>query len=183
MGRLVALVLVVMVAVAGHSGWARQDDPRLGTLFARLKAAESETEARGIELSIWQIWVRSGEVSLDRLMAGGMAAMGGGDNSSALIAFNTIVEAAPDFAEGWNKRATIYWLMGDYAKSVADIDRTLALEPRHFGALSGLALIRDAQDRPAEALAALRRAAEIHPRMVNLERRIKRLDRQLGDPI
>ena len=92
-------------------------------------------------------------------------------------------EPEPAFAEGWNKRATLYWLLGEYEASVADIARTLALEPRHFGALSGLSMIREAQSRPVEALEALEKVLELHPHLAHLQERIDHLTRQLGEAI
>ena len=116
-------------------------------------------------------------------MATGVKAMGTGNYNKALAAFNAILEDAPNFAEGWNKRATLYWLMGDFEKSISDIDRTLALEPRHFGALSGLAMIRESQRRPLDAIQAFKRALEIYPAIPNAGQRIRELSRQLGEPI
>ena len=106
-----------------------------------------------------------------------------GDAQAAMGAFNAVIAAAPDFAEGWNKRATLFWLMGNHADSIADIDRTLALEARHFGALSGLSMIRESQHRPFEALEALEKVLAIHPRLPQLQLRIDHLTRQLGEPI
>jgi tetratricopeptide (TPR) repeat protein len=182
MRGLIVLVVFAM-AVWGQPGWAAQDDPRLDGLFADLRTADQARAAVAIETEIWRIWIETKDEALDLLMARGAAAMQSGNYRSALVAFNAIVEAAPDFAEGWNKRATLYWLMGEHEKSIADIDRTLALEPRHFGALSGLALIREAQDKPDLALDALKRAAAVHPRMGYLEQRIRQLNRALGEPI
>ncbi|MCE2392509.1 MAG: tetratricopeptide repeat protein [Proteobacteria bacterium] len=99
----------------------------------------------------------------------GIEAMGSGNHSEALEAFDSIVRAAPGFAEGWNKRATLYWLLGEHEASVRDIERTLALEPRHFGALSGLAMIRQEQGQVFDALDALERIARIHPHMPQLD--------------
>jgi Flp pilus assembly protein TadD len=179
MHRFAALV-VAMALSWGQPGWARQDDPRLDALFARLQVTSDEIEAIRVEQKIWEIWTTSGDESLDLVMMRGIRAMSERDYAVALVAFNTIVEAAPDFAEGWNKRATLYWLMGDYDASVADIDRTLALEPRHFGALSGLAMIRIAQDRPADAKDALERLVAVNPHAVDARRQLERLERVLG---
>ena len=182
--RLGLLTLLITMAPSwGKTGWANQNDPRLDSLFSQLQITGSGQKARTIEKFIWKIWRESGDESVDQLMVDGVKAMGGGNYEGALIAFNSIVKGAPNFAEGWNKRATLYWLMGDFEKSVEDINRTLALEPRHFGALSGLAMIRESQERPLDALQAFERALEIYPAMPNAAERIRKLNRQLGESI
>jgi len=182
--RLGLLTLLITMAPSwGKTGWANQNDTRLDSLFSQLQITDSGQKARTIEKFIWKIWRESGDESVDQLMVDGVKAMGGGNYEGALIAFNSIVKGAPNFAEGWNKRATLYWLMGDFENSVEDINRTLALEPRHFGALSGLAMIRESQERPLDALQAFERALEIYPAMPNAAERIRKLNRQLGEPI
>ena len=182
--RLGLLTLLITMAPSwGKTGWANQNDTRLDSLFSQLQITGSGQKARTIEKFIWKIWRESGDESVDQLMVDGVKAMGGGNYEGALIAFSSIVKDAPNFAEGWNKRATLYWLMGDFEKSVEDINRTLALEPRHFGALSGLAMIRESQERPLDALQAFERALEIYPAMPNAAERIRKLNRQLGEPI
>ena len=182
--RLGLLTLLITMAPSwGKTGWANQNDTRLDSLFSQLQITRSGQKARTIEKFIWKIWRESGDESVDQLMVDGVKAMGGGNYEGALIAFSSIVKGAPNFAEGWNKRATLYWLMGDFEKSVEDINRTLALEPRHFGALSGLAMIRESQERPLDALQAFERALEIYPAMPNAAERIRKLNRQLGEPI
>ena len=182
--RLGLLTLLITMAPSwGKTGWANQNDTRLDSLFSQLQITGSGQKARTIEKFIWKIWRESGDEAVDQLMVDGVKAMGGGNYEGALIAFSAIVKGAPNFAEGWNKRATLYWLMGEFEKSVEDINRTLALEPRHFGALSGLAMIRESQDRPLDALQAFERALEIYPAMPNAAERIRKLNRQLGEPI
>ena len=182
--RLGLLTLLITMAPSwGKTGWANQNDTRLDSLFSQLQITGSGQKARTIEKFIWKIWRESGDEAVDQLMVDGVKAMGGGNYEGALIAFSSIVKGAPNFAEGWNKRATLYWLMGDFEKSVEDINRTLALEPRHFGALSGLAMIRESQERPLDALQAFERALEIYPAMPNAAERIRKLNRQLGEPI
>ena len=167
-------------AAAGQPAAARQDDPRLDALFAALGAEEAPPDLARVEREIWTIWLESGDPGLDAAMAEGIRAMGAGEHAAALAAFDALVEAAPDFAEGWNKRATLYWLMGDFEASAADVDRVLALEPRHFGALSGLAMIRMAQNRLPEAHDALRRLLAVHPHAESARRRFESLGRRLG---
>ena len=176
----VTLVLIMQhVSVA----LATQDDARLDTLFVRLHEAPSWAEARKVEGRIWSIWLESEDENLNTIMRQGILAMNVRDYSGALEAFNSIIRVAPDFAEGWNKRATLYWLMGELQKSIDDIKRTLALEPRHFGALSGLGMIRKKQERPADAIEAYRRALAIYPTMPNAADQIKILEDQLGKSI
>jgi tetratricopeptide (TPR) repeat protein len=162
---------------------ADQKDPRLTALFAELVVAKSERAAAPIEESIWQLWSDANDDGVNRTMATGNHAMSIGDGAAALEAFNTAVKLKPDFAEAWNKRATLYYLLRRYPESISDIERTLELEPRHFGAISGLALIREAQNEPFAALEALKRASEIHPQLRNLGEWIQRLSAQFGQAI
>jgi tetratricopeptide (TPR) repeat protein len=156
------LIFVVLGFVAAAN--ADQKDPRLPALFARLKEAPSIDAAAAIESQIWTIWFDSGDSEIDKLLDVGSQAMSARDFPAALEAFSRIIEKRPDFAEGWNRRATLYYLMGEYQKSLDDIARTLALEPRHFGALSGLGLVNLKLDRMAAAAQAFERVLAIDPR-------------------
>ena len=181
--RLPALLAAVWLAQAGLAPGALhadQRDARLGPLFARLQTTSSATEAEGIERRIWQIWGESDNVEVGQLMREGVIAMAQGQYRAALDRFDRLIKEVPDFAEGWNKRATVYYLMGDYPASVLDIERTLELEPRHFGALSGLGLIYDAIDQPAAALRSFEAAVAINPHLETTKERIRELRRQLG---
>ena len=100
------------------------------------------------------IWHESGREDVDRLMETGIEEMGSGRLRESIATFARIVGLAPEFAEGWNKRATAYYLAGELDASIRDVERTLALEPRHFGALSGLGLIYLARDDELGALRA-----------------------------
>ncbi len=173
-------MVAVMALAWGQPGWSRQDDPRLDQLFVLLAETDDMQQLGQIEQSIWVIWLDSGDPNLNLMLQRGVAAMNAGDYPIALAAFNSVVEAAPDFAEGWNKRATLYWLMGDYQASIDDIDKTLALEPRHFGALSGLAMIRSAQDRYDEAHHALKKMLDVHPRSPGARARLRAIERIIG---
>jgi len=156
-----------------------QNDPHLDGLFTALKSAPSAEAAAPVEARIWALWTDSGTDDIDRLMALGINAMGVRNFATANSAFTTIVEKAPEFAEGWNKRATLYYLMGALGRSAADVEKTLALEPRHFGALSGLGLIRLAQDDEGGALEAFERALEIHPNIAGATSHIRALREKL----
>ena len=156
-------------------GLASQDDPRLDALFGKLKSTNDVSEAQSIEQAIWRVWLVSGDDKIDAIMAKGIRAMTFSDHATALGAFDEIVSLAPGFAEGWNKRATIHYLLGDFRSSAADIESTLALEPRHFGALSGLGLVRLAQGEEAKALEAFEAALEVHPHLPGADSHIKDL--------
>ncbi|MCH2171414.1 hypothetical protein MK489_11570 [Myxococcota bacterium] len=158
-----------------------QNDPRLDSLFESLRDRGGHVLA--VEREIWEIWSLSGDPQIDRHMELGTLAIRDGLYGEALHHFDAVTENKPGFAEGWNKRATVYWLVGAHEQSRVDVDRTLSLEPRHFGALSGLALIHHAQQRPGEALRALERCEAVHPHMPGLKGRIEELRRIAGTPI
>ena len=115
----------------------------LDELFAELKQVRSESEAAAVQARIWDVWMQSGSPTIDLLMTRSVEAMEGGDLPHALVLLNEMVELAPDYPEGWNKRATVLYYLGEWRLSLADIAQTLSREPRHFGALSGLAMIFD----------------------------------------
>lgn len=142
---------------------ADQNDPELPALFERLQQDLTPREAAQVDRRIWILWLHSEDKTINRLMAQGMIAMQRGALDKALERFNEIVEQAPDFAEGWNKRATVLYMMGRHRESVADVQSVLNLEPRHYGALSGLGMILVAIGREEEALEWLRRALEVNP--------------------
>jgi len=173
--RSVAIAGLIITLLVGRVGLAAQDDPRLNDLFSELKSAGTVGGAAGIELQIWHLWSLSNDSAVDRILSGGTVAMNHGDFAAALNSFNRVIEMRPNFAEGWNKRATLYYLTGDYSRSIADVKQTLALEPRHFGALSGLGLINMALERPGDALVAFEAALAVHPQMPNAKRMVKRL--------
>jgi tetratricopeptide (TPR) repeat protein len=148
---------------------ADQKDTRLPGLFDSLKKASSGDEAGAIEARIWTIWLQANDPAIDKLMAQGSDAMSNQDYPAAMQSFNAIIAQKPDFAEGWNKRATLYYLMGDYQHSLADIDHTLELEPRHIGALSGLGLVNMQMDRDEAAADAFKRVLDIDPQSASAQ--------------
>ncbi len=174
-------VLFAAIPVAAPSGaWAAQDDARLDALFTRLKASGDPGEGARLTNRIWGIWVEYGDVIVDTLMREGQGLMASGRHTLALSRFDEIVGRAPDYAEGWNKRATVYFLMGEYEASVRDIQKTLALEPRHFGALSGLGLIYLGIGQDAAAAKALEKALELNPHLPSVRQNLKFLGEKLG---
>ncbi|MGH6919458.1 MAG: tetratricopeptide repeat protein, partial [Geminicoccaceae bacterium] len=174
-GRAFVLLLCSLAVLLGGMGPAPADqqDLRLNHLFARLQATSSQAEAQAAQQQIWQIWIESDDSSASRLMQRGIQAMATRQHALALEYFDRLVERAPDFAEGWNKRATVYYLLQDYEASVLDIERTLELEPRHFGALSGLGMIYDAIGEPAAALRSYEAAVAINPHLGGTRQRIE----------
>ena len=129
------------------------------------------------EQALWALWNRSGDSGVDRLMAQGVEAMQAGDHEAAIVAFSDVVKRKPAFAEGWNKRATVYYLAGEYQKSIADCAEVLKRNPRHFGALSGLGQIYMQLERYDEALKWLRQALEVNPNLLGVEFNIKGIER------
>jgi tetratricopeptide (TPR) repeat protein len=172
--------IIALIALAGPSAFADQKDPRLDKLFTQLKSVTSVEEAQPIEAQIWEIWMQSGDENVDALMAIGVSALNGSDYGQALKAFDRVVNLAPNFAEGWNKRGTTLYLMGRFAESIKDIDRVLALEPRHFGALSGLGLCNAQLNKDKEALDAFERAAKVDPNMPSVNTNIEELKKKLA---
>jgi tetratricopeptide (TPR) repeat protein len=175
-----ALAALALVAALSVGARADQSDARLDTLFARLQNTASDSEALAIEQRIWRIWSEAGDPQVALLLQEGVLAMSQARFGDALERFDRMVARAPGFAEGWNKRATLHYLMGNYSASVRDIQRTLDLEPRHFGALSGLGLIYDAVEEPAAALRSFEAALAINPHLRSIEQRIIELRRQLA---
>lgn len=157
-------------------GGAGQSD--LDGLFDRLKTASAQ-EAADIESEIWLIWSKSGSAAMDLLLERGRAAMAAGDTTLAVEHLTALVDHAPDFAEGWNARATAYFQAGELGPSLADIGKTLTLNPRHFGALSGLGAIFETLEAPEKAIEAYRAAQEINPHALGLRAAIERLDGQI----
>jgi tetratricopeptide (TPR) repeat protein len=153
---------LVGTALAPHA-FADQHDPSLPKLFQFLKATTSPDEAGALEDRIWSVWAETGDPALDKLMISSSDAMDRNDFQSALKDLDAITARKPNFAEGWNKRATVYYLMGDYEKALSDLDRALKLEPRHFGALSGLGLTNMKLGRDEAAVDAFERVLQIDP--------------------
>jgi tetratricopeptide (TPR) repeat protein len=178
---LSSLLPLLILPISPSPAFADQSDGRLTPLFDALQKAGSADEAHAIEAIIWAIWAQTGSRELDLLLAEGSLAMSNDDYETAMRDFNEVVKRAPNFAEGWNRRATLHFLMGNYMESLADIDRTLALEPRHFGALSGLGLINLAMQRDRAALDAFQRVLKIDPMNAAARVNVELVKRRLGD--
>jgi len=153
---------------------------KLDDLFERLPLAEGR-ELSHVEEEIWLEWSKSGSPAMDLLLRRGREALEAGDPDLAIGHLTALIDHAPDFAEGYNGRATAYFQKGLYGPALADISRALELEPRHFAAMSGLAIMLDEMNRPREALEVYRMVEEIHPKRDGLSDAIDRLEAQVGD--
>jgi tetratricopeptide (TPR) repeat protein len=155
---------------------ARED--LLDALFTRLADPDAadweQTQSRIVAL-----WNASGSASMDLLATRADRAMEAKDYNTALLHLNDLTRLAPEFAEGWNKRATLHFVQGDYGPSLEDIARTLRLEPRHFGALAGLGIILDRLGDSKGALEAYRRAVAVHPNLEGAQEGIRKLERDV----
>ncbi len=150
---------------AGRGIAAEDPQARLDRLFADLKRAGNETAAARISQRIRSEWSKSGSATIDLLMQWSNKAVNEKKFDVALDYLDEIVTLAPTYAEGWNLRATVHFARDDYARSMADIDRVLRLEPRHFGALAGMAAILKATGHEAAAAGVYERLLEIYPMM------------------
>ena len=153
-------------------------DAHLDALFARL-SMEDANDWEHVQNEINSIWNDSGSDSMNLLARRADKAMAAKDYDTALLHLDDLTRLAPDFAEGWNKRATLFFLQEDYGPSLEDIAHTLRLEPRHFGALSGLGIILDRLGDSAGALEAFRRAYRLHPNLEGAQEGIKKLTREV----
>ncbi len=175
-----ALILVLLLAfaaglglpAAGAADSTEQKPPAeanefaqafLDGLFTRLKTTSDDVEAQGIAGLIERIWARSGSDTADLLMSRATAAMQAKENDLALTLLGRLVEIQPDWAEAWNTRATLLFEMDDLDGSMLDIQRVLSLEPRHFGALSGLGIILEREGLNRRALETYNRVLDLYP--------------------
>lgn len=155
----------------------------LTTLFAELKAAKSPVDAVSTEHKIWDAWIKSGDAAVDDLVTKAQTAMAVGQLDQSIALLDAVVQKAPDYSEGWNKRATALYMVGDYNRSMADIEKVLRLEPRHFGAISGIGLIKIAKGDKAGALAAFKKVLEIYPLSAGALQNVEALEKLLqGQP-
>ena len=168
-----ALVLVFLTCAVALA----EDTAKLDGLFDRLKTADAE-EAGRIEAEIWIEWSKSGSPALDLLLQRGRDALALGDTRQAIEHFTAIIDQDPSFAEGWNARATAFYQAGEFGPSIADIAQVLQLNPRHFGALSGLGTILEEAGKPERALEVYKAALAIHPQMEGVIEAVKRLETQ-----
>jgi tetratricopeptide (TPR) repeat protein len=131
------------------------------------------------EHSVWRVWSRSGDADADHLLQQGIEQMNQGDGPGAIETFTKVIQRKPDFAEAWNKRATVYFFMGDDEKSLRDCDEVMKRNPEHFGALAGYGQIYLRLDQPERALTYFRRALRINPNLDGVRQIIPELEQLL----
>jgi len=131
------------------------------------------------EHSVWRVWSRSGDADADHLLQQGIEQMSQGDGPGAIETFTKVIQRKPDFAEAWNKRATVYFFMGDDEKSLRDCDEVMKRNPEHFGALAGYGQIYLRLDQPERALTYFRRALRINPNLDGVRQIIPELEQLL----
>jgi tetratricopeptide (TPR) repeat protein len=184
---------LLALAIGAGAAWAEETGPSVGdgdppvvaevskperidTLFASLQS-ETDADAAGeIENAILALWLESGSDTVDLLMQWTLKAMEEKQYPRALDFLDRIILLEPAYIEGWNKRATVYFLMDDYGKSIADIGKVLELEPRHFGALSGLGIIMRSLGDDDRAIAAFREALAVDPHLDNVREELDSLE-------
>ncbi len=149
----------------------------LDNLYAELANPDNQ-EWRRTQADILREWSKSGSPSMDLLLQRGRAAMEAGDLVAAIEHFTALTDHAPDFAEGWNARATAYFLAGRFGPSIADIRRTLALNDHHFGALSGLGQILEELGEDERAKEVYRASLAIHPHQDAIRQALERLEKE-----
>ena len=163
--RVISKILIVSISLlfASKIALADQNDPRLNNLFKKLNETENQDEIRDLISDIWNIWYEVDDPKVIEYFEKGIQAMNLRNYPIAIRFFNNLIEEDPNFAEGWNKRATVHFMMGNFDQSMQDIIKTLELEPRHFGALDGMGLIFIHQGQFQQAIDVYDKMLEIFP--------------------
>ncbi len=163
--RVVFKIFIVSISLLFSSkiALADQNDPRLNNLFKKLNETENQDEIRDLISDIWNIWYEVDDPKVIEYFEKGIQAMNLRNYPLAIRFFNNLIEEDPNFAEGWNKRATVHFMMGNFDQSMQDIIKTLELEPRHFGALDGMGLIFIHQGQFQQAIDVYDKMLEIFP--------------------
>ena len=182
MKRLKCTVLTLTLLAAGWSAplFADQTDERLDGLFEQLRSSSDERVLLQTESEIWEIWYQSGSDEVDALMLKAAELVQGGELAAAESVYSRVIDTKPGFSEGWNRRATVRFYQSDFEGSLADIESTLRLEPRHFGAIWGLGMILGRQQEFERAIEAFERLLEIKPNSQDARPRIELLKREMA---
>ncbi|MCP5082318.1 MAG: tetratricopeptide repeat protein [Alphaproteobacteria bacterium] len=185
---LIFVAVASIVLALGAAGATKAENsktaPLLNNLFAELKVVKNSRSALELEQRIWLAWYQSGDPDIDRLMRQARIALGERRMKEALEVADEVVKRAPDYSEGWNFRATALFIDNRLEASMRDVAKVLTLEPRHFGALSGSALILLRKGKKRAALKAIKHALEIHPYLRGAANIIRQAGgAEEGDPI
>jgi len=170
--KIIKFIFIVFFLFSNLS-YADQKDGRLNNLFDQLFLSNNNMEVSLILSKIWDIWAIAESEKTQIIFNDANELMERGKFENAIDLFSKVIDESPDFAEGWNKRATVYFLIGDLNKSISDIEETLSLEPRHFGALDGLAEIYLLKDDLLSAAATYKKILEIIPSSKKSQDRLK----------
>ncbi|MGR8949382.1 MAG: tetratricopeptide repeat protein [Gammaproteobacteria bacterium] len=173
--RLPMAIVILVSSLAGSLAGADQHDSRLPALFEALQVASNPMAASSTEQEIWRIWHTSPNDEALAIMQDARRALDIGDAETAIAKLNVLIQKNPDFAEAWNQRAIVLYMTGDFEGSLRDVNRTVALEPNHFGAYSGMGQCLIRLDQPEAALEAFETALEIHPWLGNIKQQIDML--------
>jgi tetratricopeptide (TPR) repeat protein len=152
-------------------------DETLDTLLASLRQAQGEGEAKRVETRIRQLWATTDSPTAEALLGQASAALNKFDLDASLHILNETIDAYPGFAEAWNRRAALYFSQGKYDQSLADIDKALELEPRHFGALAARGMILQKQQKYGAAAEAYKDALAVNPNLTSAKEALKALER------
>lgn len=173
------LLLILITSLPSQFLHADQTDDRLVDLFAVLQVTADVRTIAVTEGQIWEIWLQHANADVQQLMLVGTARMNAQRYAEAMVVFNRLTESFPDYAEGWNKRATLHYVLGNLDASVSDIEKTLELEPRHFGALSGLGMVFIQRKELSKAKRAFEDLIEVHPNSPNAKQNLELVEEQL----
>ena len=160
---------------------AQIGDQRAASALAQALRDDDALVRESAEQALWSVWHRSGKPEVDARLQDGIMAMQRGAFEEAVAIFTQVIEMAPDFAEGYNKRATTYYLMQEYEQSIRDCDKTIALNPAHFGALSGAGLCYLGLRNLTKALDYFERAIAVNPNMQQIQRYVEDIKKFLRD--
>lgn len=178
--KLVIRLAAAIVLSLPVTAMSDQSDQRLDDLFQTLRSSEDATELLETESTIWNIWYESGQAEIDEMLLEAAGLVSAGQLADAEAIYTRIIEMAPRFAEGWNRRATVRFYQNDYTGSLDDIEQTLKLEPRHFGAFWGLGMILGSQRDYQRAIGAFEKLLEIKPHARDARPRIELLKQELA---
>ena len=172
-GKAALVIVATLLLVSSLGGNADQNNPKLDELFTQLREATNPRVAKWAEREIWTIWHETPDDTSLEIMRNARTALDSADFDLAISLLDKLVEYTPDFAEAWNQRAIVLYFTEDYSGSLRDIEQTLKLEPRHFGAMSGRGQVYLRLDELELALQAFKSALDRNPWMDNIRGQIQ----------